>query len=167
MLGLVLLVDLFYQNTFPWYLGRILFRGMRLAIAMGIGAALGAFLGTVSLQFRFIVHLIAAAPIPLVYIIGGCLSVAIYIPLGLFARKKKDDENKSPNFGGNFGQFEDFDDYTPVTSGTTTLIGQDGTSYPVYNVGYGYMVNGKMLIDFDPHDSNRPVDEYGNEYTRY
>lgn len=163
--GLVLIVDLFYKNLIPWYLGRVVLRGVRLLIAMGIGAALGALLGTVSLQFRFIVHLVAGAPVPLFFIICGIgATVLLYIFLGIFAPKKKKKQSLNNDFDG----FGGFGSSSGIPSGsTTTLIGPDRVSYPVHNVGYGYMVNGKLLIDFDPYGDNRPVDEDGNEYLRY
>lgn len=164
---LVLIVDLFFQNTIPWYLGRVVFRCVRVLMALGIGAALGAFLGSVSLQFRFIVHLIAAAPIPVALLLGGIMAtVLLNCFLGLFApRKKPKGESQNPN-GDLFDLFGDDDSPMPRKA-TTTLIGPDNVSYPVQHVGYGYMVNGKMLIDFDPYGDNRPVDESGKEYIRY
>ena len=137
-------------------------------LPMGIAAALGALLGTVSQQFSFIVHLVAAAPIPLFFILSGIVAtIVMYWFLGIFYRKKKKSQEDEPLFGQfDFGDPSD-SDYNPSFGGTSTLIGPDGTSYPVHNVGYGYMVNGKLLRDFDPHGDSRPVDEDGVEYTRY
>lgn len=154
--AIVLISDIFNKNFIPWYFGRVLVRLVRVLIPVAIACGLGAFIGTISLQFRFIVHLIAAAPLPLFFFVCGGFACALFVKLGLYT--------KEPTPALDFGS----DSSEPRRGrGTTTLIGPDGTSYPVHNVGYGYMVNGKMLLDFDPHGTNRPVDEDGTEYTRY
>lgn len=158
LFGLVLLSDVFNKNFFPWYFGRVIVRCVRVLIPVAIAAGLGAFIGNISEQFSFIVHLIAAAPIPLFFISGGILAAVVFSKVRLYRPRT----NTEP------APLEATDVSAPgKTPGTTTLIAPDGTSYPVHYIGHGYMVNGKMLLNFDPHDTNRPVDEDGTEYIRY
>lgn len=160
LFAFVLISDIFNKNFFPWYLGRVMYRLVNVLIPVGIALALGAFVGTVSLQFRFIVHLIAAAPVPLFFFVVGGLGAFVFAKLGIYTKNSQPTSAGAPSASSETS-------YAPRSGGTTTLIAPDGTSYPVRNVGYGYMVNGKLLRDFDPHGTNRPVDEDGTEYTRY
>lgn len=161
LFGVVLFSDAFNKKFFPWYFGRIYVRCFRVLIPVAIAAGLGAFLGAISTQFGFIIHLIAAAPVPLFFIGGGILIAAIYGRLGIYHPPIEETGFRPPEVT------EEAASEAPKTAATTTLIAPDGTAYPVRNVGYGYMVNGRMLLYFDPHGTNRPVDEDGTEYTRY
>lgn len=166
LFALVLISDIFNKNFFPWYFARVYIRIVRLLIPMGIAAALGSLVGMLSTQFRFIVHLIAAAPVPLFFFVVGGLACFIFAKLGIYQPGKNNGASSGSSSDGSSGS--DDSNSTPRRSGgTTTLIAPDGTSYPVHNVGYGYMVNNKMLRNFDPHGTENPVDEDGTVYTRY
>lgn len=160
--AVVLILDIFHRDFFPWYFGRLIARAVLLGVILAIAFGLGAFLGAVSDQFRFIIHMILGAPTVLFYFLlggGACLLVAPFLPTPT-------DPAPNPS-GGNDSNGFSFSGSSHSGSATTTLIAPDGTSYPVHNVGYGYMVNGKLLRNFDPYGTDRPVDEDGTEYTRY